>query len=160
MRSIEERFWSKVDKRGPDECWEWTGATTSWGYGALRIGAKQEGAHRVSFMLAHGRWATPCTLHHCDNPKCVNPSHLYEGTQSQNMRDRDSRGRHYSRTSPWRVPHGIRHWNAKLCDATVAMIRMLDAMGSRQCDLAEWFGVCDGTISSVRKGKAWRHAQH
>lgn len=88
-----ERFWSKVDKRGPDECWPWTGGKFWDGYGWFSVAGAKKKAHRVSFFLQHGRWPEPCCLHRCDNPGCVNPVHLFEGTHTDNMRDRERKGR-------------------------------------------------------------------
>lgn len=98
--SPSERFWSKIDKSG--ECWVWKGRRTPDGYGLFSIGKKAIYAHRFALeesgvSLSGGKRA----LHHCDNPPCVRPSHLYAGTQSQNMLDAYRRGR---RRSQRRVP--------------------------------------------------------
>ena len=89
----EERFWSKVDKSG--DCWIWTGYRLPSGYGRFNIDGKRvEVASRVAFFWANGAWPR-FACHHCDNPSCVNPSHLYDGTPATNMRDMVARGRHY-----------------------------------------------------------------
>lgn len=99
--STEEKFWSRVDKRGPDECWPWTGGRNTDGYGkapratgSRPIGRGYTAAHRVSWAIhfgpvPDGLWV----LHHCDNPPCVNPAHLWLGTNLDNIRDRDAKGR-------------------------------------------------------------------
>ena len=92
MIDLEERFWSKV--LFGDGCWEWTAGKNNYGYGRLSIEDKMQGAHRVSWMLTHGEMPELYVLHHCDNRSCVRPDHLFLGTQTDNMRDRDAKGRH------------------------------------------------------------------
>lgn len=89
-------FWSKV-KCGDttDDCWEWQAATNVRGYGVLqtrKCTQRHKLAHRVSFALEYGYESSLDVLHTCDNPLCVNPSHLYEGTNDDNIKDRLKRG--------------------------------------------------------------------
>src|ERR1051326_5780839 len=90
-----DRFWSKVDRRGPDECWPWLGGKTSDGYGRFKYGRCEYKAIRVAYYLQTGK--LPDTgmsiLHSCDFPACQNAAHLREGTTRENMKDRDERGR-------------------------------------------------------------------
>lgn len=89
-----ERFWSRVAVRGEEECWNWLGCIDSCGYGHIKVGRHSVRTHRIVWSLAHG--AIPvgmCVLHHCDNPPCVNPKHLYVGTKADNGRDKAVRGR-------------------------------------------------------------------
>lgn len=82
-----ERFWAKVDRSG--ECWVWTGPKHSAGYGLLRFNGKQISAHRLAWQLVGGQiWPGLCICHHCDNPPCVRPEHLFIGSHRDNMRDR------------------------------------------------------------------------
>jgi len=90
-----DRFWSRVDKSGgPDACWLWTAGTHTRGYGRIRWGGKAQSAHRISWTLANGPiGADLYVCHKCDNPLCCNPSHFFLGTASDNMSDRDEKGR-------------------------------------------------------------------
>ena len=84
------RFWNFVDRRSDNECWPWTGPTYHQGYGVFSSRAfvyHGRYAHRMSFYLAYGHWPENWVLHRCNNPGCVNPAHLYDGTPKQNTAD-------------------------------------------------------------------------
>jgi hypothetical protein len=94
--SIENRFWPKVNKKGLEECWDWIGALSSNGYGHICYPDRYTHvlAHRMVWMLTNGSIPDKkLVLHKCDNPKCVNPNHLYLGSPSDNMSDREERNR-------------------------------------------------------------------
>jgi HNH endonuclease len=88
-----QAFWAKVDIKGKGDCWEWTAGTQSKGYGSFSVDGKTYNAHRISFMLANGYMPRLLVLHSCDNRRCVNPNHLSEGTQLENVRDMHQKGR-------------------------------------------------------------------
>src|SRR4051812_19427853 len=91
VRTLAERFWAKVDRTaGPDACWPWMGARFWFGHGAVKVGGRPWGTHRVAWELTNG--AIPAgqqVNHRCDHPPCCNPTHLWLGTQLDNVRDMD-----------------------------------------------------------------------
>lgn len=137
-----ETFWAKVDKSG--DCWLWTGTRDRIGYGHLgaRWARPDTLAHRISWRIANGPIPHGLmVLHKCDVRPCVNPDHLYLGTQKENARDRHERGR--------AAPMPSRR---KLTDEQVAEIRSSD---EKLRVLAERFGVGVSTIGAVRTGQNW-----
>lgn len=150
--SLETRFWAKVDKRGPDECWPWTAAVNEHGYGVMRPEGRRNGpaikAHRVSVKLDGRDPDGLYVLHRCDNPPCVNPAHLLLGTAADNAADRDSKGR---------GNRGERNGHAKLTDTQAAEIRRRQRAGERRNRLAAEFGVSGAAVTRIAKGEGWRH---
>ena len=147
-RTLEERFWEKVDKKGPDDCWEWMGAKIPRGYGEFSVSGKNKYAHRISWRLTNGPIPKGmCVLHRCDNPSCVNPAHLFLGTNTENMRDRDRKGRQ---------ARGKDHGMAKLTPQDVGEIRKMLAQGVVQRVIAEKYGIARSEISHIKTGAKWR----
>lgn len=152
-RSVGARFWAKVE-RG-DGCWLWQGAIVGHGYGQfVRNGREQ--AHRVAWELANRRRVPEgmYVLHRCDNPPCVRPSHLFLGSQSDNITDCVAKGRHGARRWPERIPRGDRHGKAKLTEERVRDIRTASPKVSAR-ELAERYGVTPTHIRSIRRGEGW-----
>jgi len=151
------KFWEKVDKTDPSGCWIWTGARSSAGYGQIRIQHRLYYAHRLMWIIMRG--VIPYgleILHKCDNPWCVNPDHLFIGSQSDNIIDSVSKGR-FNR--PW----GENHPKAKLTVEQVHEIRYLYAPRVGRYDrrmsqrkLARLYGVSRSAIDNILKGRNWK----
>lgn len=168
-----ERFWSKVDTSG--DCWLWPFGKDRRGYGhTYSPQGKRVPAHRYAWELTNG--PIPHGLfvcHHCDNPPCVRPDHLFLGTHADNMADAKRKGRmnvgdangmrrhperHRARTKPELAPRGTRNGNAKLTEENVAEIRAAFATGeARRIDLARKYGVSNALVCAIIKRTAWRH---
>lgn len=158
------RFWNKVNRRGPNDCWEWTGtrdqvkggaAGRQWGnYGVFYVDKKRcrIKAHRIAYCLTHGDIPTWVKVRHtCDNPPCCNPAHLVAGTHKQNMDDMQRRGRKY-------ISRGQDHQNAKLTEDQVREIwalRPKPQPTSKQ--VAAKYGVTYHTVNSIWHRRAWLH---
>lgn len=156
---IIERFWAKVDKKSQDECWGWKAYKNKYGYGQIRINNKKYSAHRISWFIhngeipEHNSFHGMCALHKCDNPSCVNPTHLFLGTHQENMRDRDAKWRGASLA-------GEKHWNHKLAEKQVIEIR--EKYTPRKYStrkLAEEYGVSQTVIQRVIEYKNWKHIE-
>lgn len=154
--SVKARFWAKVDVRGPDECWHWLGTKNRDGYGRFVSNKKVISTHRFSLSLAtQTALNTPFSaLHSCDNPACVNPSHLRWGTQTENMRDAFSRGRMKNCASS-RL--GESNFRSKLTKEQVLRIRELSAEKQRQADIAKIIGISLSTVKHIVTYRIWKH---
>lgn len=141
------RFWKKVDRRGPDECWEWQAASSTRGYGSFSVGGKRKLAHRVSWEIHNGPIPDGLVVRHkCDNPGCVNPDHLELGTQSDNIIDAVTRGRH--KFNPEGPPRKLTE-----CEEAEVVRVMSDAVrGTRSIaarSLMRRFGISWGTVYNI-----------
>jgi hypothetical protein len=146
--SIEDRFWANVERRGPGECWPWTGDADGHGYGRITVGGKRARASRMLWSLAHGPVPDDLhVLHHCDNPPCVNPAHLFLGDHRDNMADRDAKDR---------VRHGSLHPRAKLTETDIPVIRARVAAGDTRRAIAADYGVSHAAIDKVASGQGWK----
>lgn len=153
------RFWLKVAKRAPDECWPWTGFTED-GYGMFWLEGRPQRASRVSWVLANGPIPHGLfVLHRCDCRACVNPKCLFLGTHLDNMRDMREKGRAVcpARERPELQARGERSGAARLDNAKVATVRLMAASGLSQRKIAAQFGVDHKTIAAVIHGRTWAH---
>jgi hypothetical protein len=155
--SLLKRFWRKVDKHGPTVypklgvCWVWK-PQPSKGYGHIKVERKMQLAHRVAWYLSTGRWPSPNALHKCDNGRCVRFSHLFEGTQLDNVADRHAKRRDNH-------PTGETNGRAKLTHKQVQQIKMLASEGKTQRYIGSLFGVTRTNIGYILRGTAWLEKQ-
>lgn len=155
-----ERFWKRVDLFfgiTDEDCWNWTGYRQNNRYGIFQLRPKTVpiGAHHVLMKdKPPGMWV----LHKCDNPACVNPSHLYFGTAKDNHEDQRVRGR-FPRTRNWKNKLvGEKSPTSKLTEAQVADIRLTPKKRGFYMQLAHKYGVCKETIMLIYNGKSWKHS--
>ncbi|MET8278228.1 HNH endonuclease signature motif containing protein [Micromonospora sp. NPDC005174] len=145
------RFWSKVHPV-PSGCWEWTAHCNNRGYGQFTVSKGVfYGAHAVSYAITHGPIPAGMSVcHHCDNPPCVRPDHLFLGTQSDNAYDMFAKGRAER-------ARGVDHYYARLTEDDVRAIRRPDKYRGLLKDLAAEYGVSDTHIRRIRARQIWRH---
>lgn len=138
---VETRFWQSVLVGAGDDCWEWMGPPDVFGYGNIKVDGRNAKAHRVAYELLVGPIPDGLILRHrCDNPSCVRPSHLEPGTQVDNIKDRDERGR---------TCKGERHYAVKLTDQQVQELRALYVFGETQVGLARRFRISQSQVSNI-----------
>jgi hypothetical protein len=149
-RPLVERFWEKVDRRGRDECWPWKASTCGLGYGHIDNGGRAVLSHRLAWRFANGPIPKGLLVcHHCDNPPCCNPAHLFLGTKVDNGLDMSRKGRQHRVSLPGEI-----NPRAKLTEEKVASIRRL-AGGLSHVDIAHLFGVDRSTIWGIVNREYW-----
>lgn len=143
-----DRFWSKVDRREPEACWEWQGARTQYGYGAYR----RTNAQRTAWEITHGEipgGSSTFVCHTCDNPPCCNPAHLFLGTHADNVADMMAKRRHN---------HGEMVNTCRLTEDAVREMRSLYVRGRvTYRELAVRFGMSPQAVGHVVRRYSWRH---
>lgn len=160
-KTFPERFWAKVDKTGPapkdrpklGNCWNWIANRNTGGYGIIRAGAKTIVASRASWIIHHGPIPENTdVLHHCDNPACVNPDHLWVGTAKENMRDMYEKGRQPDNRGRFR---GEKNPMRKLSLEKAVEIKRRVLSGEMQELIAIDFNVSIETVSQIKRGTRW-----
>lgn len=152
-----QRFWSYVDK-GP-VCWTWKAGRFARGYGQFRVGTRKVRAHRFVYEIEAGPIPEGMFVcHHCDNPLCVRPSHLFLGTAADNAADRDRKGR-YRHPGPAAASRpGEKNPAAKLTLHAVKLVRGLSRQGYSNRRLAKIFNMGASQIGNIVRGDSWKEA--
>ncbi len=144
-----ERLWARTDTSG--ECWIWRGGKGSMGYGKISRRGKTIGTHQLSWELARGTIPKGLSiLHRCDVPLCVRPTHLFLGTQRDNMRDMVRKGRDR---------FGENNSHSVLTEPAVREIRRMLASGKNRGEVAMVFNVSRSTVEAIAAGKTWAHVK-
>jgi len=154
-----ERFWSKVDKKADEECWEWLAYKNTKGYGRVGIKNKLYKAHRVAWVAtngeipAHESYHGICVCHKCDNPSCVNPAHLFLGTHEENVKDMVKKERGVMPDK-----NGEKNGRSKLTEKQVIEIREKYTSDKYTfVALSKEYDVTITTIRSIVLYKIWKH---
>lgn len=158
-----DKFQQRIIKT--DGCWTWKGAKNLKGYGHLWVKGKNIGAHRISYMLYKGDIPNGMVIcHRCDNPTCVNPDHLFLGTQKDNISDRDQKGhtakgdRSGKKTKPERIARGENNGSTKLTTHDVLTIRDLwDRRKFSQRAIGRMYDIHHDTVWRIVNRKNWDH---
>lgn len=145
-----DRFWSRVEIGGSDECWGWKRGVTKDGYGVFHFGNSSIRAHRFSYQQHNGSIGEyECVCHSCDNPRCVNPSHLWLGTRAENNADKEAKGRSVHPKQGF----GESNSYASLTTPEVMAARVMTRNGMPQSRVASFLGVSAATICMIVGGE-------
>lgn len=150
---LELHFWRQASLTANDEkCWEWQGDADKDGYGRIRIDGKRFRAHRLAFFFEHKRHPSDDlqVLHSCDNPCCINPKHLREGTPQDNADDVKARHRQY-------VSPTEKHYNAELEPDTVRYVKRQKQLGRENIAIARELDISNKMVWDIDHGKSWKH---
>lgn len=143
------RFWAKVRRSSDNECWEWTASRTLGGYGQMEIAGKFWSAHRMAWVVARGQIPDGVfVLHKCDNPKCVNPQHLFLGSAKDNASDRDRKGRGVT-CQDGKMP-------VKFTSEQISSIKLDRAGGMKIAELMTKYGISRQYVQRIVSNKRRR----
>lgn len=144
-KSIVENFWKQVVKT--NKCWIWQGYKDENGYGRFSLQYRTVLAHRLSYFIVKGRLPLNNACHACDNPSCVNPDCLFDGTQADNIKDMVNKGRNV---------RGEQHSQSKLKESDVSVIKSLLKQNIKQSVIAEMYDVNQSAISDIKRKITWK----
>lgn len=164
-RKSPQDVWKLIDVKGEDDCWPWTGYTTTTkdgnGYGLIGIAGGDYVAHRVVFWITNphsielkapkDKTLRQFVLHRCDNRLCCNPKHLFLGNYDDNNKDAAAKGR----TSKNHGVKGIKNYGSKLTEKDVSEIRWIVSKGISDSSINKKYGVCAETIRKIRLSKSY-----
>ena len=154
--SLEFNFWKHVDKRGENDCWNWTANLCRGGYGSVwnRKTNRNIAAHKFSYELHYGQIIKGNhIIHSCDNKACVNPKHLSQGTPKQNTNEAIERGLRPACAIP--IAYGEDNPKSKLTLEQVRFIRANPQLGHKE--IADMWGLSPNCIRGVRIGRTWKN---
>lgn len=144
IEEAEAWFWAMA-YRTESGCWEWMGNSIKGGYGSLRANGKSRTATSVVFFLLFGRFPSLCMCHKCDNPGCINPSHLFEGTKQDNADDAKLKNRTHR-------AFGSANHRCKFTESEVYQIRISPLSCAKTAIV---FGTCASHVCNIKRGLAW-----
>ena len=139
FKNDEREFWTGVEKT--PKCWNWIKGKTHSGYGRFHFQGRRVFAHHLSWFFSHGSWPTLFVCHKCDNPACIRPDHLFEGTQLDNMRDAAKKGR----------------INTKFSRSIVLKVVKMRRMGRTEKQVSAKLGISEPMVGRIMRGLNWSH---
>lgn len=149
MSDLADLYFAKIEPDLNSGCWLWAGSIGTRGYARIAVGGREVAGHRLGWEIHNGPIPEGLfACHRCDTPACVNPRHIFLGTNQQNTADRDSKNR---------TARGERSGVAKLTDGAVAEVWRLRKLGLLHREIAAQVGVSKSLISEVLKRRLWRH---
>lgn len=155
-----KRFWNKVNKNSghfgidgtyPTECHEWTGSLNRTGYGQFKLNNKVHRAHRVAFYLKNNKWPSKHLCHDCDNPACIRLDHMFEGSNKDNMVDKEKKGR-------GNHPNGQDTSFALFTDEEIILLRELYEVGFSGKRIARVLGIHAPPLYAILNGRTYKES--